>query len=88
MRTNMITTIIILVIAFVVLGYGIWATSGSQETIDARIAELTPPNERKEVNTAILTSKIVQEVEKLKVHGKRPVGASATLNRSNPFEGI
>ncbi len=89
MKTNTIIAIVVIAITVILLGYSLTQTSASSADVQARVDTLTPPDEKKPVNTGILDDTSFQKIEKLKTFGQRPVGADAgSLDRPNPFEGI
>ena len=85
---NLIVTIIIAIVVIVV-GYGVFQANGSEEEINNEVAEITPDEERSEVNASILSLPIVAEIEAYKTFGTQPVQPNAAaLNRVNPFDNL
>lgn len=88
MRIQLIGAIIAIIFALGLIGWGLFSTSGSESEIQAKIDELTPASEKKEINVNILKQNTVTETLTRRVFGNLPSGEDSNVGRDNPFEGI
>ena len=87
MKTSQLTVIIITLITTILLGYGLFLTSGSQADVATQLATLTPASEKSDIDTNILNSKSVAKIDALKVFSKSTTDVPQSFNRANPFQG-
>lgn len=93
MKSAQMVGMVLVVVAVLLLGYGLFVAipfpGMVNEQVTTKVDELTPPAERKAVDTNILNSESVKKIETLKVNGERPISPdSGSLQRDNPFSGI
>lgn len=87
MRSLSLVISIILLLALVAIGYGVFRTNASDAEVEAQVTEITPASEINPVDANILSRPVVKEVEDFRTFGTQPVQVNpATLNRVNPFD--
>lgn len=89
MKSQTITSVIVILAVLVLLGYGLLRTSASAAEVQTKVDELTSLKEKKALDVNIMSNATITDVETLRIFGSRPVAASADrLNRTNPFDGL
>ncbi len=86
MRLQLIVSIILIVLAVGFIGWGIISTNGSDAEVQTKLDQLTPPAEKKGINSNILNQKTLTESLTRRSFGT--VEDNPNVGRDNPFEGI
>jgi hypothetical protein len=89
MKINALASSVVVIILMVILGYGVFKTFGSKDEVTAKLAELTPADEKEPIDVNILSHKTIQRLNEFKAFGPHPINVDTkSLNVPDPFSNL